>query len=322
MIEEAARPIGWRTVTAIMMSAVLVTAATYSFFTPLNEARVAAHREVVTLAASAPDRYRVLVPFALDGPIHALAAFVPYDKAVERVYGVFHLVALSLILIALVLQLSLWFTTVQSLAGALMVGSLVQLALRQQEYDLSSIPDAAVFAPHSLLEPVVIALGCVLARRGRQWPLAALTAVAALNSEAAIILPLLYIAVLGVSRASVLTAIGYAVIWGAVTLTLRLALGESPSVWTVREIWRENMAHLPTAFVNVALFLGPLWVVAAVGWRRAPGPIRRTAWLTAPYVAAVGVWGFWWDVRLLLGLYPLLMPLVLSAVFAPRPNTT
>jgi hypothetical protein len=71
MIERGASPIGFWTVVAILMSAVVVTAADYSFFTPLRDARMAAHREVVAHWAPAPTRHRVLVPLLLDGPIRA-----------------------------------------------------------------------------------------------------------------------------------------------------------------------------------------------------------------------------------------------------------
>lgn len=312
------RPLRLWIVAAIMTSATITTAFRYSFFTPLREARIEAHGQVVAHRGPAPARHRVLVPMLLDGPIEIVSLRWPYEKAFERVYGAFHLAALSLLLIALFLQLHAWFPPEQALAGALMIASLIQLALRQQEFDLSAIPPEAVFAPHSLLEPTFVALTCVLARHGSRVWLTILMTLAALNSEASVIVPALYLAVVGIRRSSMTMAGWYAAVWLTVTLGLRLLFGGVDGVVTVGDVWRENLQHLPLAAVNVSLYLGPLWIAALIGLRRAPAPARRAAWLVPPSLLAVAIWGHWTDVRLLLGVYPLLAPLVLAAIFEPR----
>jgi len=37
-----------------------------------------------------------------------------------------------------------------------------------------------------------------------------------------------------------------------------------------------------------------------------------------PYLAVVAVWGIWWEVRLLLPMLPILVPMALSALFRPK----
>jgi hypothetical protein len=207
----------------------------------------------------------------LDGPIKIVSIRWPYEKAFERVYAAFHLAALSLLLIALVLQLNVWFPTGQAFAGALMIASLIQLALRQQEFDLSSIPPDAVFAPQSLLEPTFVALTCVLAQRGSHVWLTILVMAAALNSEASVILPALYLAVVGIRRSSLAMAGRYAVVWLTVTLGLRLVLGGVDGTLAIREVWHENLRHLPIAAVNVSLLRAAL-DCRTVRLRRAPAP--------------------------------------------------
>jgi hypothetical protein len=179
-----------------------------------------------------------------------------------------------------------------------------------------------VFAPHSLLEPTFVALTCVLAQRRSDVWLAIVMTAAALNSEASVILPALYLAVAGVRRSSVLMAGSYAALWLTVTIGLRLLLGGIDGTLSMRDVWHENLQHLPIASVNVSLFLGPLWIAAVFGFRRAPAPARRAAWLAPAYLVAVATWGYWSDVRLLLGLYPLLAPLVLAAIFERDPKTS
>jgi hypothetical protein len=304
---------------AMLMTAVLVNASDYSFLVPLRDLRVAAHQSIVAHSAPAPARYRLLVPTALDLPIRILARVMPYDKAFGRVYAVFHFVALASLLAMLVYELSLWFTVEQAMVGALLVGSTMRMALRQGEYlDLSSIPLAAVFAPHSLLEPIFVALTIVLSLKEKSAWIAALLVLAALNSEAAAFLPLVHLAVRGVSQQSLKATIGLGAIWVAVFVGVRLFAGLTETPGTAGDLWRENLAHLPTTLINVALFVGPLWVLAASGVSGAPASIRRASWLIPIYLGAVAVAGVWWDVRLLMGLYPILIPLVLSALFAPR----
>jgi hypothetical protein len=306
-------------VAGLLLTAVLVNASDYSFLVPLRDLRHAGHAAVMNHRAAPPARYRVLVPFALDPIIRGLSTLMPEDKAFGRVYAMFHFITLAALLAALVWELRLWFSLEQAVVGALLVGSTIRLALRQGEYlDMSSIPLTSVFAPSSLLDPIVVALGVVLAVRQYQWWFTGLVAMAALNSEVAALLPLLYAVVSGVTRRSTLAVAMSGLVYAVVTLTVHALVGPAIGGWAVAEIWRENTLHLATTIVNLALFIGPLWILALTGLRHAPAEIRRAAWLVPVYLGVVGVWGFWWDVRLLMGLYPILVPLLLSSIFVPR----
>ena len=141
---------------------------------------------------------------------------MPPDKALTRVYAAYHLAALTLLLATLFFYLRVWFSTEQALAGALIVGSTIRIVLRPGEYwDLSSIPESSVFAPASLLEPAMIALGLLLIRADRRWLLAALVAIAAANSEAAALLPVLFVVTRPLTRDRITAALGYLAIWVA-----------------------------------------------------------------------------------------------------------
>ena len=304
---------------ALLMTAALVNASDYSFLVPLREVRIAAHRDVVAHTAPAPERYRLLVPVALDLPIRVFAKVMLYDKAFGRVYAAFYFLALTSMLAVLVYELSLWFTLEQALVGALLVASTIRIALRQGEYlDLSSIPLTGVFAPQSLLEPIFVALTIVLAVRDRRWPIAVVVLAAMLNSEAGVFLPFVYLAVRGACAPAVKATFGYVIICIGVAIAIRFAAGASPATATSGQLFGENVEHLSTTLINVALFMGPLWALAALGLKRAPEAVRRLSWLIPIYLSVVAAAGVWWDVRLLMGLYPVLMPLVLSALFTPR----
>ena len=78
------------------------------------------------------------------------------------------------------------------------------------------------------------------------------------------------------------------------------------------------MSQLWLAAFNITALLGAFWIFALFGLPRAPAFVRRSALVIPAYLAVVAIWGIWWEVRLLMPLYPLLLPLALSYLFEPR----
>ena len=304
---------------AMLVTAVAVNASDYSFLVPLQQVRIETHRVIIAGHQAAPRQHHILVPYLLDPPIRMLATMMPPDKALTRVYAGYYLAALALLLTTLFCYLRVWFSAEQALVGALIVGSTIRIVLRPGEYwDLSSIPESSVFAPASLLEPTMIALGLLLMRAGRAWLLAALVAIAAANSEAAALLPVLYVATRPVTRDRIATALGYVALWVVVTVAVRLATGGAAFPPAIGLALSENLRHLPSLAINLALFLGPVWLLIPIGWRRTPGFARRAMIAIPIYLIALAAWGYWWEVRNLAPLYPILLPPALAALFPPR----
>lgn len=309
---------GW-TLAAVLVTAVAVNASDYSFLVPLQQVRIDTHRSIIEGRAAATRQHQILVPYLLDPPIRALATVMPPDKALTRVYAAYHLAALTLLLAVLFFYLRVWFSAEQALVGALIVGSTIRIVLRPGEYwDLSSIPESSVFAPASLLEPTVIAVGLMLMRAGRRWLLAGLIAIAAANSEAAALLPVLFAVTRPVTRDRIAAALGYLTIWLAVSIAIRLAVSGTALPPAIGQALTDNLRHLPSLAINLALFLGPVWLLVTVGWRRTPEFARRAMIAIPIYLVAVAAWGYWWDVRNLAALYPILLPPALAALFQPR----
>lgn len=324
MTAIAERRLGGWWLAAVLATAVAVNASDYSFLVPLQQIRIDTHRSIIAGHAPPPRQQQVLVPYLLEPPIRALATVMPPDKALTRVYAVYHLVALTLLLAALFMYLRLWFSAEQALVGALFVATTIRIVLRPGEYwDLSSIPESSVFAPASLLEPTVIALGLLLMHGGRHWLLAALAAVAAANSDAAALLPVLFCVTRPLTRDRLAVATGYVAIWLGVRLAIGLAVGGSMWPPEIGEALTENLRHLPSLAINLALFLGPAWLLIPAGWPRTPA-FARPAMIAVPIcLMAIVLWGYWWDVRNLALLYPILMPPALAALWPPRePATT
>ena len=295
----------------LFATAIAANAFEYSVLVPQQQLRYEMHRAIVDGTAPSPQRFRILVPWLLDPLIRAASTLTEPGQAFRRVYFAFHFAALTLLLAGVYAYARLWFSRDQAVIGSLIVGTTVHIVLRMGEYwDFAPIPPQTWFAPWSLLEPVFVAAGLVLLVHRRIGALAVLTVIGALNSEASVVLPLLAL----VTRKRENRGAVVLMLWIAVTLLVRIGIGGF--AWPAPAMV-ENLAHLPTAAINIGLFLGPALLLALTGLRHTPSFARRSLLAAVPLIVAIAVFGSWWDVRLLTSLYPLTMPLVLSALFEP-----
>ena len=239
-----------------------------------------------------------------DGPISMLRQWMSANDAFDRFFAVFYVLALPAFLASLFAYVRVWFPTEPALVGVLFVAATLPVAMRPNEY-----------APYSFLEPTFVSLSLLCVLRDRRRWLALLVAIAAFNRETGIFLVLLYAVARPVNKQRVITALAYAAIWLAVFIGVRLYGGLANPYWTVDKVFRTNLSQLrPTAFY-VAALLGAFWWFAIAGFRRAPPFVRRVAIVIPAYVAVIAVWSIWGEVRLLLPLIPLLLPLALSFLF-------
>ena len=305
----------------IFATAIATNAFDYSVLVPQQPKRYEMHRAIVDGTAPVPQRFRILVPWALDPIIGAAASVTDPEQAFRRVYFAFHFVALTALLAGVYAYSRMWFTRDRALIGTLIVGSTLHLVLRMGEYrDFAPIPERTWFAPWSLLEPVFVSAGLLLLSRRLIGPFALLTVIAAVNSEASILLPLLALAVPGEEKrpsTSLRARDGLVLLalWLFVNALLRVGLGgwAWPSL-----MFNENLEHLPTTLINAGLFLGPAALLVVIGFRHAPVFAQRASLASIPLLITVALFGYWWDVRLLTPLYPLVTPLMLSALFDRR----
>ena len=298
----------------IFATVVATNAFDYSVLVPRPDLRYAMHRAIVDGTAPSPQRFRVLVPWTLDPIISLAARSGDAEQAFRRVYFAFHFFALVALVASVHTYARLWFTRDRALVGALVMASVLHLMLRMGEYwDFSPIPDKTWLAPWSLLEPVFVASGLVLLFRRKIGWFALVTATAALNSEASILLPLVAVLAGDQRRRDGLLATA---VWLIVTFMLRLGIGGSAMPTSA---FADNFAHLPQVIVNVLLFLGPAAILAIAGFRRAPVFAQRAALALIPLVIAIVWFADWWDVRLLSPAYPIIAPALLAGLgTAPR----
>src|SRR5262249_32406258 len=105
---------------AVLVTAIAVNAYHYSFLVPTAALRQAMHGAVVSRTAPAPERYHVLVPYALNPVIDAASRAMKPEKAFVRVYAVYYLLALWLLVAMQFIYFRRWFSDEAAMVGALL----------------------------------------------------------------------------------------------------------------------------------------------------------------------------------------------------------
>lgn len=308
---------------------------------PNFEVRLERHNEVVDGTALSPYRYRVLVPvvgqvfiraftgilsseaiFPLSYPLYAphMQAGTQAAKITQvaflLAYAIYDLLAVFFLLATLLIWLRQWFSKEQALIGVLFIAASMSIAL--QDHD---------FQPWSLLEAGLLTASLIAIHQKRDGLVAVLVALASLNRETAVFIPLAFLLIrfdasglrAKLDWRPILMAAGLLAIWAAIFGGLRYFRGDAPHMATLEQILARNLTR-PCLFytvINTGLFLGGFWVFALLGLKYAPHPVRRAVWIVPPYLITIILWGVWHEVRLLMPLYPILAPLGLAFVY-PR----
>jgi hypothetical protein len=239
----------------------------------------------------------VLVPWLLEGPRRAAELVMSADRAFDLVYSAFFLVAITGGLLAVVHLLRLWHPTNTALAVALLVAAVMPLAFHRHVYQPWSMLDLPIAA---------LALRWVYLRRPTTW-LVGLTVLATLNRETGMFVGVVVLAgaaaQLGIRNA---WRASLPLIAGAATyLSLRALLGSGPPVETVSSVWSANRSDLAASGLYVGLLVSGFVVLGVMGRKRVERFFSWQLVAAVIYLAFVGVFGVWAEVRLLLALLPL-----------------
>jgi hypothetical protein len=316
---HAGRPALASLAVILSVSAVLAYGYYRTIDRPYVDARRELHEEIVRGEAPEPYRFRILAPMIAETFRRALAPAAAGEWAFLIAYAVFDLAALALFLWMLFCYVRTWFGDDQSLIGVLFAAATMGVALRDH-----------YFQPWSLLEPALFTAGLYCIHRGRRGALAAIAAVASLNRETGVFIPFAYLIAgrssgsgqVGGRRGAGGVVFGAALfaIWAAVFFGLRRMIGRAEPVGTVADILAYNLTApvIARATIRGALVFGVFWLFAALGLRRAPGFVRRTALIVPLYLIPVALWGGWHETRLLLPLDAVIVPLALSFLYRQR----
>lgn len=299
----------------------------YGYFTridrPHYDERLELHNQIISGIAPSPYRYRILAPMVGELIKRSLSIVYPMPTAFLLSYAIYDLLAFFSLLASLFLWLRTCFDREQSLIGVLFVAGTIPIAL-QDHY----------FQPWSLLEPGFFSLALLAIYRKRYWLLALFVGLASLNRETAVFIPLVLLLTINMKSLlnarsvndewkSILLFGGLFLIWAAVFFGLRYFRGSAPHIETIEGLLARNITKdsLFYTFINGSLFLGGLWAFAVLGFRYAPVFIKRVALIVPLYLVTVMVWGVWKEVRLLMPLYPVIVPLGLSFLYPQRQET-
>jgi len=279
---------------------------------PRQAERRELHARIVSRVASSPYRYRVLLPYSAETMARALAGAVGYRGALLASYGILEALSLLLLSLALYYYLGCFFPPLPSLLGVLLAHISMVVALRDH-----------YFQPWSLANGAFFALAALFLCRRRLALFAFVVLLSAFNRETSLVLPFMYLFVFmkkGRFRKVALGSLLLLVLWIGAYLFVRNLQGQATHLYTLSEILAKNLRpkYLVYLFLNLSLFLGVLWFYAAAGFGKAPVFVRRLSLVLPLYLVPVILFGVWKEVRLLIPLYPVLLPLALSFLFPPR----
>lgn len=281
---------------------------------PNLDARLNLHQQILDGTAPAPYRYRMLPAFLTECLASFLSLWLSYRASVLVAYVVWDTLSLSVLVRGLHLYLRTFFPRRDAMIAVLFAAVTMPLAFRNHQYQ-----------PWSLLEPGLLSFALWgVAHRDLRIPVAAVV-LASLNRETGLFVAMWSVVAAFAPPAThaprwwpVRNTCTVASLLGALSLltvtVVWIVRGVAPGVITVSEVLSANLEPraLLRSAVQVSLFFGAFWVLACFGFRSAPVLIRRTAMLTPLYLAVIAIGGLWWEVRLLMTLYPVVLPLALS----------
>lgn len=279
---------------------------------PKKAERRALHAQIINQQAPSPYRYRLLVPVLAEGTAAILNPLLGRENAVFAAYALLEMLAvvgLALMLHALFVA---FFDPPAAAAGALFANLSMVVAMRDH-----------YFQPWSPVCALLFAAAALLLYKNKTALFAVLVAVGALTRETTVLLVPMYFFIFAGKdnyRSTALRSLLLLMMWSGIYMTVRNFQGSAPYVHQISDILSKNLEgrNLFIAAVNITLFMGIFWVFIFKGFYRAPPFIRRLALYVPFYMVLFLVFGVWKEVRLLMPLYPVLIPLGLSYLFTPK----
>jgi len=309
----------WKPIVVYGLILLISSTSAYLLFTqvdvPNYENRLILHNEIVQGTAPSPYKYRLLVPNLTEMITRGLSQFLPPKNAFLFSYALYDLITFLFLFGTLFWYLRFWFSEEKCLLGILLVGCTISVVIRDQYYQ-----------PWSYLEVGLFTLSLGLIYKNHFKRLAIVIILASINRETSIFITLAFLFAnmnIGIDRfpgvrcsRSVLSRFFIlGMLWLITYGGIRLVEGDAIRVISVAEIWHRNiqisgLLHTVTQNFFFGIILYPL---AILGFRKSNGHMKRTLLVIPFYLVTVAVFSLWWEVRLLMILYPLIVPLALSS---------
>jgi len=260
--------------------------------------RIEAHTDIVS-GGLAPYRYRILVPYLVNVLIVNLSHYVGNGLAFLLSYATYFFAAIATLLVSLYLYLRLWLDDKSALIGCLIAAFTMPVGLRY-------------FYPYSFLEVTLFIIALYLIYRHADGWLLPLVLIASLNRETAIFIVVAY----AIHRRKLPMSLALGLAWLGVFVVLRLWLGDAPRSVTVADIWAENTSPrgIYEGALNSLIFFGVLWFAAIRHYPQAASFLKQMAIVGLLYIITILAFGRWEETRLLMMLYPIVLPLALQTL--------
>lgn len=286
---------------------------------PLIEARRQIHLQILSGTAEMPYQSRLLAPY-LAALFEKLFKIILGGDTFWLGYACYDILAIFLSLSTLFAVLRLWFDRPISLIGTL-IAALSMLVGFRDHY----------FQPWSLLEPAILAAGLWLIAKKKFLPLAFLIAIGTLNRETTLLLvfasflvwmplPKFWQAFQKSFGKQWQKSLILLLIWCIVFGTLAWIYRDLPRTISLSQILDKNLepANLRLTIHQWILFGGVFWIFAILGFKQSPPFIKRMALLLPIYLMMLLPYALWFEVRLLMTIYPIFIPLGISYLYPPR----
>ena len=277
--------------------------------------------------APAPYQWRILVPFITDGLVQIAVWFgAVYGQAYAVIAPALFFLSIVGALGAAYLYLRHWFAPALALLGVACVA-----------LGAASTLPTFYWLTYSWVEMAFFFLAGWAAfdtppRAAGGWALRiAIVVLAALNRASGAFIALLFAA--ATLRKGWKAALANGLVTGLAAVAahgaVRLAYGPRPNIVSLVYVRDYNFGLLREQPVGTALValgvLLPVTFALGAGLRHAPRPVLNGLLWVPFYLAAVGVFGIWWESRLFLPIYAALLPINLFGVrawLAQMPRTT
>jgi hypothetical protein len=264
------------------------------------------HTAIINGTADSPYRYRILIPTLLAGASAPMALW----------YGLVEALGIAVMLIGLRSFLRRFFCDEHVTIAVLVAALSFMIASRDHwvqswtwiEAALMVLAFAQAFRIYEMRATVIDRLAYAL-----------LVVFACLNRETGLFVALLYVLLaLGYRRKhEFLWGCFYLALFAVIFLGLRLMLGNIDLQYSPALLLRHNLDQAAYSAASLFLLLGAWWWFSLYGYRRAPRFFRYATWIIPPYVVLWFLFAVWYETRLIVPLYPLLLPLALYGTLSP-----
>jgi hypothetical protein len=246
--------------------------------------------------------------------IKVLSPFIPETLGHYAFLFTFFFILVSLFLILMFKLLSVWFSEKQSFLVILILNACLPAAWIHIGPSLWTIAETIFF---------ILAIFAI--NKHKWWQLELIIIFATFNRETAIFIPFLYFfATFDVNKpfANFPLSLIYFFSWAMVYGGMRFALGSSPMINTIPDMFQENIRPdiLQVSIPLNLWFAGIFWLALPFSFHKAPDLLKRLALVIPIYIPFILIFGMWVEVRLFMPLLPIIIPISVSSIFSPAQN--